>query len=96
MDMIIKIVNTLEKKYKDCECYLEYTRIRNDLLIYKCLFFCNRNCDKNVYPYEGMDDSVKFNGSSLFEKEDFHVNLKEKILKARDKCLKKFLNKQLS
>ena len=32
-------------KYKDCECCLEYTRTKNDLIEYKCLY-CNTNCQK--------------------------------------------------
>ena len=29
-------------KYKDCECCLEYTSVKDDLIEYKCLFF-NKN-----------------------------------------------------
>ena len=35
-------------KYKDCECCLEYTNIKDDLILYKCLCF-NRNCQKMFY-----------------------------------------------
>ena len=32
-------------KYKDCECCLEYTRAKNDLIEYQCLY-CSKNCQK--------------------------------------------------
>ena len=28
---------TCEIKYKDCECFLEYTNVKDDLTKYKCL-----------------------------------------------------------
>ena len=34
-----------EIKFKDCECYLEYANVKDDLSIYKCLC-CNRNYQK--------------------------------------------------
>ena len=38
-------------KYKDCKCCLDYTNVKNDLILYKCLY-CNRNyqkkCDENL------------------------------------------------
>ena len=43
---------------------------------------------KGVYPYEYKDDWEKFNETSLPEKEDFHSNLKLKIL------LMEIINKQ--
>ena len=30
-------------KYRCCNCFLEYTNSKNDLIEYKCLI-CNRNC----------------------------------------------------
>ena len=36
-----------EIEYKDCECYLQYTNAKNDLLIYKC-FNCNRKFDEDL------------------------------------------------
>ena len=33
------------KKYKDCECYLEYTNVKDDLTVYKFLC-CNGNYQK--------------------------------------------------
>ena len=33
-------------KYKDCECCLEYTNVKSDLRVYKCLL-CNRNFQTN-------------------------------------------------
>ena len=33
-------------KYKDCECFLEYTKNKNNLKWYKCSC-CNKNCQKN-------------------------------------------------
>ena len=32
-------------KYKDCKCYLEYTIVKVDLIVYKCLC-CNKNYEK--------------------------------------------------
>ena len=39
--MIIKC-ETCRIKYKDCECCLEYTIVKDDLIEYKC-FCCNKN-----------------------------------------------------
>ena len=33
-------------KYKYCDCFLEYTNFKDDLIEYKCLY-CNRNYQKN-------------------------------------------------
>ena len=35
-------------KDKDCECCLEYTSVRGDLIEYKCLR-CNKNYQKKVF-----------------------------------------------
>ena len=32
-------------KYKDCECCLKYTRVKDDLVEYEC-FCCNKNYQK--------------------------------------------------
>ena len=32
-------------KYKDCECFLEYTNFKDDLIEYKCSC-CNKNYQK--------------------------------------------------
>ena len=34
-------------KYKDCECYLEYTRVTDNFIICKCLC-CDRNYQKSL------------------------------------------------
>ena len=34
-------------KDKDCECCLQYTNVKDDLILYKCLC-CNRNYQKKV------------------------------------------------
>ena len=34
-------------KYKDCERSLEYTKIKDDLILYKCLY-CNNNYEKKL------------------------------------------------
>ena len=39
MDTIIKKCETCGLKYKDSECYLEYTRVKNDLIERKCLCY---------------------------------------------------------
>ena len=36
---------TCEIKYKDCDCCLKCTNVREDLILYKCLC-CNRNYQK--------------------------------------------------
>ena len=41
-------------KYKDCECFLEYTNVQNKLIEYKCLC-CNKNYQKI------FDESLKKN-----------------------------------
>ena len=91
-------------KYQYCDCFLEYTNFKDDLIEYKCLC-CNKNyqrkfdeklkerffstykfsnhdnnqfillLQKLVYPYEYMDDSERFNKTSLPEKEDFYSHL---------------------
>ena len=43
---MIKNVETCRIKYKDCECCLEYTSVKDDLIEYKWLFR-NRNYQKN-------------------------------------------------
>ena len=41
-----KKCKTCETKYKDCECYLEYTNFKDNLIIkYKC-FRCNKSYQK--------------------------------------------------
>ena len=46
-----KNCKTCKIKYKDCEGYLEYTNIKNNLIEHKCLF-CNKiyqkSFDKNL------------------------------------------------
>ena len=37
-----KICETCRIKYKYCDCFLEYTNLKNDLIEYKCLC-CNKN-----------------------------------------------------
>ena len=39
MDTIIKKCETCGLKYKDSECYLEYTGVKNDLIEWKCLCY---------------------------------------------------------
>ena len=41
-----KHCETCKIKFKDCECFLEYTNIKNGLKVYKCLCY-NRNCQKS-------------------------------------------------
>ena len=42
-----KICETCGIKYKDCECFLEYTIVKDKLIEYKCLC-CFKNCQNNV------------------------------------------------
>ena len=43
---MIKKRETCGIKYKYCDCFLEYTNFKDDLIEYKCLC-CNRNYQKN-------------------------------------------------
>ena len=57
---------TCRIKYKDCECCLKYTSVKEDLMEYKCLCnttFSNHDINKFilllqkvVYSYEYIDD----------------------------------------
>ena len=40
---MIKVVKHTELKY--CDCFLEYTIFKDDLIEYKCLL-CNKNCQR--------------------------------------------------
>ena len=42
-----KMRKTCEFKYKDWECFLEYTNVKDDLIEYKCLC-CNKNYQKKL------------------------------------------------
>ena len=42
-----KKYETLEIKYKYCDCFWEYTNFKDDLIEYKCLV-CNKSCQKKV------------------------------------------------
>ena len=37
--MIKKVVKIVEINTKNCECSLEYTNVKNDLIVYKCLWY---------------------------------------------------------
>ena len=43
--LLIKKCKTCRIKYKDCECSLEYVSVKDDLVVYKCLF-CYKNNQK--------------------------------------------------
>ena len=45
--MIIKKSEKWEIKYKDCDCFLEYINVKDDLLVFKCLC-CKRNYQKKL------------------------------------------------
>ena len=38
-------------RYKNCECCLEYTNVKDVLVVYNCLF-CNKNCQKYLRKLE--------------------------------------------
>ena len=70
MDSVIKKNEACRIKYKDCECFLEYTNFKDDLAEYKCLC-CKKNYQKkfdgnlkkrffNTYKFSGYDNN-KFN-----------------------------------
>ena len=44
-DMMIKKCKTYRLKYKDCDCCLEYTKFKDDLIECKCLC-CHKNYQK--------------------------------------------------
>ena len=80
-----KKCETCRIKYKYCVCFLECTNFNDYLIKYKYLC-CSKNLTtttirfflflrKDLYPYECMDDSEKFNETSLPEKEDFYSHL---------------------
>ena len=37
-----------QNNYKHCDCFLEYTNFKDDLIEYKCLC-CNINYQQNIY-----------------------------------------------
>ena len=41
-----KRCETCEIKYKYCDCFLEYTNFKDELIEYKCLY-CNKNYQHN-------------------------------------------------
>ena len=46
---------TLRIKYKCCDCFLEYTNFKDDLIEYKC-FICNNNCQiSSVKSFKGTN-----------------------------------------
>ena len=47
IDTIIKKCETCVIKYKNCECCLEYTNVKDDIIEYKCLC-CNKNFQKRL------------------------------------------------
>ena len=73
-----------EIKYRDCEYGLEYTDVKDDLILYKCLCYYKNYqkkvqlklfilmLQKGIQPYECMHDCEKFREKSLPEKEDFY------------------------
>ena len=50
--MIIKRLESYGIKYKGCDCFPEYTNVKGDLILDKCLC-CNNNCQK------GFDENLK-------------------------------------
>ena len=48
-------------KYKDCECYLQYTNIKDDLLVYKCSC-CNKNYQKKFDEDLSIKYTIHLNG----------------------------------
>ena len=48
---LLKEYETCRIKYKNCECFLEYTNFKGNLIKHKC-FCCNKNyqikCDENL------------------------------------------------
>ena len=48
-------------KYKHCDCFLEYTNFKDDLIEYKCLI-CNKSCQIKFYEKlkEGFFNRYKF------------------------------------
>ena len=54
-------------KYKDCECCLEYTKVEDDLIEYKCLC-CYKNCQ------ETFDEKLKKRSSNTYKIPNHDIN----------------------
>ena len=62
--MIIKKCEMCGIKQKDCECFLEYTNFKDNLMQYKCLC-CNKNChkmfDRNLHRKAQLKSYINMN-----------------------------------
>ena len=54
-------------KYKDCECYLEYVNVKDDLIVYKG-FYCNRNYQKH------FEEDLKKQFANTYEFSNIDIN----------------------
>ena len=70
-DIIIKKCETCGIKYKNCECCLEYTSVKDDLIEYKCLC-CNMNYHKK------FDENLRKNLANAYK--FFNQDIKKFIL----------------
>ena len=70
-DIIIKKCETCGIKYKNCECCLEYTSVKDDLIEYKCLC-CNMNYHKK------FDENLRKNFANAYK--FFNQDIKKFIL----------------
>ena len=101
-NLVDNLIEGIRKtKCKDCDCFLEYESVKDDLIKYEC-YICNKDYSnelgeklkrrfKNTFKfsnndykfilllrqdaYEHMDESEKFNETSLPDKEEFYSNL---------------------
>ena len=70
-DIIIKKCETCGIKYKNCECCLEYTSVKDDFIEYKCLC-CNMNYHKK------FDENLTKNFANAYK--FFNQDIKKFIL----------------
>ena len=74
-------------KCKDCDHFLKYESVKDNLIKYKCLS-CNKNySNKAIYLYECRNEWEKFNETILPEKEEFYSNLNMEDLQMQIACL---------
>ena len=85
-------------KYKDCECFFEYTNLKVDLIEYKCLC-CNKNYQKkfdenlkkrfyNTYKFSNHDNNkfilLLWKGVYLYEYMDDWKKSNETSLREKE------------
>ena len=71
---LLKECETCRIKYKNCECFLEYTNFKGNLIKHKC-FCCNKNyqikCDENLK--KRFFNTYKFSNCDI--KKGYFINI---------------------